>query len=221
MALRSRDPDLERVRTLFLQMCVRAEAMVRLAVRSVMERDPEMGRSVVAADRELDRLEVEIDRQCLRILALQQPVGRELRLVTTCMKMVTDLERIGDLAVNVAERGLELTQGAGVEPGLDLQRMGELAADMIRAAADAFVAGDADIAKALIARDKEVDRLNREAFSRWIRAIGAHPDQANRALALTSISKYLERVADHACNLAEMIVFLVEGEDVRHGQAGK
>lgn len=221
MALRSRDPDLERVRTLFLQMCVRAEAMVRLAVRSVMERDPEMGRSVVAADRELDRLEVEIDRQCLRILALQQPVGRELRLVTTCMKMVTDLERIGDLAVNVAERGLELTQGAGVEPGLDLQRMGELAADMIRAAADAFVAGDADIAKALIARDKEVDRLNREAFSRWIQAIGAHPDQANRALALTSISKYLERVADHACNLAEMIVFLVEGEDVRHGQAGK
>lgn len=221
MALRSRDPDLERVRTLFLQMCVRAEAMVRLAVRSVMERDPEMGRSVVAADRELDRLEVEIDRQCLRILALQQPVGRELRLVTTCMKMVTDLERIGDLAVNVAERGLELTQGAGVEPGLDLQRMGELAADMIRAAADAFVAGDADIAKALIARDKEVDRLNREAFSRWIQAIGAHPDQANRALALTSISKYLERVADHACNLAEMIVFLVEGEDMRHGQAGK
>lgn len=220
MALRSRDPELERVRTLFLQMCVRAESMVRLAVRSVMERDPAMGRSVVAADRELDRLELEIDRQCMRILAIQQPVGRELRLVTTCMKMVTDLERVGDLSVNIAERGLELTQGAGVEPGLDLQRMGEIAADMIRAAADAFVAGDTEIARALIAQDEEVDALNRQAFERWIEAIGVHPDQANRAMALTSISKYLERVADHACNLGEMVVFLVEGEDMRHGHGG-
>lgn len=218
MALRSRDPEFERVRTLFLQMCVRAESMVRLSVRSVMERDPVMGRSVVAADREMDRLEIEIDRQCLHILESSRPSGRELRLVTTCMKMVTDLERIGDLAVNVAERGIELTRRSGVEPGLDLVRMGEVAADMVRAAADAFVDADPDIARALIARDAEVDQLNREAFARWTRAIGAHPDQADRALALTSISKYLERVADHACNLAEMIVFLVEGEDMRHGR---
>lgn len=221
MALRSREPELERVRTMFLQMCVRAESMVRLAVRSVMERDPAMGRSVVAADRELDRLELEIDRQCMRILAIQRPVGRELRLVTTCMKMVTDLERIGDLAVNIAERGLDLTQGAGVEPGLDIQRMGDVAADMIRMAADAFVAGDAELARRLIEQDAEVDALNRQAFNHWVDAIGAHPDQANRALALTSMSKYLERVADHACNLGEMVVFLVEGEDMRHGHVGQ
>ena len=187
--MRSRDPELERVRTLFLQMCVRAESMIRLAVRSVMERDPVMGRSVVSADREMDRLEVEIDRQCLRILALQQPVGRELRLVTTCMKMVTDLERIGDLSVNIAERGLELDQGPGVQPGIDLHRMGEVAADMIRAAADAFVASDAAIARALIRRDAEVDALNRSNFEHWIQTIHAHPDQANRALALTSIGR--------------------------------
>lgn len=218
MAYRSpAEAEIERIRTLFLQMCVRAESMVRLAVRSVVDRDPALGRSVVTADRELDKLEVEIDRLCLSYLATRTPQGYELRLITTVMKMVTDLERIGDLAVNVAERGLHLTAGSGVEPGNDLPQMGEIAADMIRAAADAFLEGDTSIARDLIARDKAVDDLNRKAFTKWIQAMRAHPDQVDRALSLTSMSKHLERVADHACNLGEMVVFLVEGEDMRHG----
>jgi phosphate transport system protein len=211
------EAELDRIRTLFLQMCVRAESMVRLAARSVVDRDLSLGRSVVSADRELDRLEVEIDRLCLRYLAIRQPVGTDLRTITTVMKMVTDLERIGDLSVNVAERGLELSAGTGIEPGLDMPRMAEIAADMVRMAADAFLDGDPRIARELIARDQEVDELNRKAFDKWLHAMAAYPDQVDRALSLTSMSKYLERIADHACNLGEMVVFLVEGRDMRHG----
>jgi phosphate transport system protein len=211
------EAELERIRTLFLQMCVRAESMVRLATRSVLDRDLSLGRSVVVADRELDRLEVEIDKLCLRYLATRQPVGTELRTVTTIMKMVTDLERIGDESVNIAERGLELSAGTGIEPGLDLPQMADIAADMVRMAADAFLEGDPEIARELIARDREVDDLNRRSFGKWLQAMAAYPDQAERAVSLTSMSKYLERIADHACNLGEMVVFLVEGRDMRHG----
>jgi phosphate transport system protein len=210
------EADLERIRTLFLQMCVRAESMVRLAVRSLVDRDPSLGRSVVQADTEVDRLEIEIDRLCLRYLAVRQPVGTELRTITTILKMVTDLERIGDLSVSVAERGLELSAGVGIEAGHDLPRMADLAADMVRLAADAFLDGNAALARELVLRDREVDELNRDAFVRWTQHMAAHPDQVDRAFALVSVSKNLERVADHACNLAEMIVFLVEGRDVRH-----
>jgi len=210
------DGELEQVRTLFLQMCVRAESMVRLAVRSVVDRDPSLGRSVVAADRELDLLELDIDSRCFNFLAVRKPVGLELRTITTIMKMVTDLERIGDLSVNVAERGLELSAGIGLEPGTDLRTMGETSADMVRMAADAFLESSTTVARELIARDQRVDDLNREILQKWLAAMAAHPDQANRALAVTSMSKYIERIADHACNLAEMVVFLVEGHDMRH-----
>lgn len=217
MAFRSpAEADLERIRTLFLQMCVRAESMVRLAVRSLLDRDQSLGRSVVQADREVDRLEIEIDHLCVRYLAVRQPVGTELRTITTILKMVTDLERIGDLAVSVAERGLELSSGVGLEPGHDLARMADLAADMVRMAADAFLDGSAVLARDLVLRDRDVDDLHREAFEKWTHHMSAHPDQVDRAFALVSVSKNLERVADHACNLAEMIVFLVEGRDVRH-----
>lgn len=210
------DRDIEQIRTLFLQMCVRAESMVRRSVRSVVERDSELGRSVIDTDREMDQLEIQIDRACLRCLALRQPVGKELRVVTTVMKVVTDLERIGDLSVNVARRGLELTQGSGVQPHLDLHRMGDLAAEMVRIAADSFSLEDLELARCLSVRDAEMDRLNRESFSRWIDAMSAHPSQADRALALTSISRHLERIADHAVNIGEMVIFSVEGKDVRH-----
>jgi phosphate transport system protein len=210
------EQDLERIRTLFLQMCVRAESMVRLAVRSIVDRDLSLGRSVVQADTEVDRLEMELDRLCVRFLAVRQPVGTDLRTITTILKMVTDLERIGDLSSSIAERGLELSAGVGIEPGLDLPQMADLAADMLRHAADAFLDANATMARELITRDREVDELNRRAFVRWTQHMQAYPDQLDRAFALVTVSKHLERVADHACNLAEMIVFLVEGKDVRH-----
>jgi phosphate transport system protein len=211
------DKDLEEIRTLFLQMCVRAESMVRRAVQSVVQRDAGLGRSVIETDKELDRLEMKVDKACLRCLALRKPVGRSLRMVTTVLKMVTDLERIGDLSVNIARRGLELTRGSGVQPHLELVRMGDLVGDMVRIAADAFVSGDPAVAAELVRRDQDVDRLNRESFERWLDTMSKHPSQVERALAMTSISRHLERIADHAVNVGQMVVFLVEGRDVRHG----
>src|SRR5687768_13103631 len=167
-------------------MFVRAESMVRVSMRSVVDRDLQLGRSVVSADEELDRLEVEIDRLCLRYLATHQPVGAELRTITTIMKMVTDLERIGDLSVNLAERGLDLSAGTGIEPGMDMPQMADIAADMVRMAADAFLERDAGIARDLIHRDHEVDELNRKSFEKWLTHMAAYPDQVERALSLTS-----------------------------------
>jgi phosphate transport system protein len=210
------EADLDRLRTLFLQMCVRAESMVRLSIRSVMERDAYLGRSVVAADRDLDQLELKIDEICLSVLEKRRPQGEDLRMVTTMMKMVTDLERIGDLATNIAKRGLELSAGSGYEPGFELTMMGEGTADMVRLAADAFVAQDTELAQTVLNRDRQIDQINREVFERAIVEMAVHSDQVDRVLGMTSISKYLERAGDHACNLAEMVVFLVDGEDVRH-----
>lgn len=208
--------ELEAIRTLFLQMCVRAESMVQRAVRSVLARDPHMARAVMDADEAMDALEVELDGRCVRCLALTSPGGYELRLLTTVLKMVTDLERIGDLAVNIAERGLDVGPGAGLEPGSALAEMGQRAVDMIRLAANAFVDGDATIHDELRARDLELDALNRESFELWMKVMVNHPDQVDRALAFTSISRHLERVGDHAVNLSQMVVLLVDGRDVRH-----
>ncbi len=210
------EADLDEIHTLLLQMCVRAESMVRLSVRSVMERDAYLGRSVVKADGDLDRLEVRIDERCLEILEQRRPEGRELRMVATVMKMVTDLERIGDLATNIAERGLDLSAGVGYEPGFELTMMGEMAADMVRAAADAFLERDSALAREIMKRDARIDQLNREIFETGIREMADHSDQVDRVLLTTSISRCLERIGDHAVNLGEMIIFLVDGRDVRH-----
>ncbi len=209
--------DLERIRTLFLQMCVRAESMVGQAIRSVLERDPHLARGVVAADEAMDDLEIEIDGLCVRCLALRRPGGYDLRLVTTVLKMVTDLERVGDLSVNIAERGLDLGTGPGLEPGPELAEMGRRVVDMIREAADGFVQGDPTTARRLDDADEAVDQLNRASFQRWLGVVAQYPDQAERAMAYTSISRYLERIGDHAVNVGQMVVLLVEGRDVRHG----
>ncbi len=212
------DADLEAIRTLFLQMCVRAEAMVQRSVRSVLDRDPHMGRAVMDADKALDALEVEIDGRCVRCLALRRPEGIELRMVTTVLKMVTDLERIGDLAVNIAERGLEVGTGPGLEPGRALAEMGSRAVDMVRLASNAFVAEDSEVLSVLLSYDEELDQLNRSAFKYWLKVMAEHPDQSDRALCFTSISRHLERIGDHAVNLGQMLVLLVEGRDVRHAR---
>ena len=208
--------ELENIRTLLLQMFVRAESMVGQAVRSVMERDFALARQVLASDRELNRLEIDVDSRCLTYLARWHPVGRDLRFVAIVMKMVTDVERIGDIACNIAKRGLELGGGSGFEPTGDLRRMGDMVVKMIRRASEAFVGGDVEASREVIASDEEVDACNIRLFRRWAKAMGAHPDQVERALAYCSVSKSLERIADHTVNLAQMVIFLVEGRDVRH-----
>jgi phosphate transport system protein len=208
--------DLDHIRTLFLQMCVRAESMVHQSVRAMHQRDPHLARAVLDADQALDDLELEIDSQCVRCLAVHRPSGYDLRLVTTVLKMVTDLERIGDLAVNIAERALDIGAGPGLEAATDLVVMGAKAVEMLRRAADAFIGHDASALDDLKARDREIDELNRVSFEHLLRVMVDHPNQAKRALAFTSISRHLERIADHTVNLGQMIVLLEEGRDLRH-----
>jgi phosphate transport system protein len=216
MAITTLQDDLEHIRTLFLQMCVRAESMVHQAVRAVQQRDPHLARAVMDADQALDELELEIDGRCVRCLATHRPSGYDLRLVTTVLKMVTDLERIGDLAVNIGERALDIGAGPGIEPSTDLMVMGVKAVEMLRLAADAFIGHDPQALGELKIRDLEMDELNRRSFDMLLRIMVDHPDQANRALAFTSISRHLERIADHTVNLGQMIVLLEEGRDLRH-----
>lgn len=200
------------------QMLVMAEGMVRDAMRSIVERDPALGRQVLASDSDLDRMEKLVDESCMRILALYRPVARDLRLVITLMKSATDLERIGDQAVNIAKRGFDLSRGTGLEPVAELAEMAELVGGMMATVREAFLTRELGGLERLAPAERRVDELNRAVFTLVINAMALHPDQSRRGLALTSVSKALERVADHAVNLEEQLIYLVRGEDVRHAR---
>lgn len=213
--------DLDGLEGQYQQMLVLGEAMVRDAMRSIVERDPSLGRWVVRTDEQLDQLEVSLDESCLRILALYRPVARDLRLVTALMKASTDLERIGDQAVNIAKRGFDLTRGTGLEPVPEFTEMARLIVDMLGEVKRAFVARDSSVLARLMDAEAKVDQLNKQVFKQVIDAMAEHPDQSRRGLALTSISKALERIADHVVNLGEHVVYMVDGFNVRHGRADK
>lgn len=202
------------------RMAVRAQTMVTDAVRALLQRDGELARAVIHTDRELDRLELEADEMSLRMLARRSPFGEDLRFVTVALKIVTDLERIGDLAVNIAERALELMQNTGLAAGPEVEELARAALGEVDNAVLAYQTRDAALAREVMRGDRDVDALNRAAFSTLIRIAREHPEQFDRALALTSVCRYLERVADHACNVAEQTVFLVTAEDIRHSGKG-
>lgn len=211
--------ELNALRVMYLEMLALGESMLQDAMRSILERDPEAGRRVVATDETLDRLEIQADEACLRILALYRPVARDLRLVAAVMKSVTDLERIGDLAVNIARRGFDLHRGPGLEPLAELTVLRDQVLGMLALVHQGFSERDPEVLHTLRARDERVDQLNREVLGQVLLLLASHPDQSRRGLALTSISKALERIADHAVNLGEQLAFMVAGEDVRHGGA--
>lgn len=210
------EAELQTITLHLVKTGLRAEAMVRDAIRALLDRDLALARAVVATDEELDRLEVECDDLCVKLLARRSPVGQDLRLVTCALKVVTDMERIGDLAVNVAKRSLEIASEPGIEPTPEVEQLAEGALDMVHRAMRALQDRDAAGARALRNDDKRVDDLNKAVFKRMIAFAKDHHDQLERALAFTSVSRHLERVADHAVNIAEMVVFLVEGKMVRH-----
>ncbi len=210
------DTELKELGVHMTRMVVRAESMVRDAIKALLERDAELARAVIRTDRELDRLEMEADELSLRMLARRAPFGEDLRFVTVNLKIVTDLERMGDLAVNIAERSLELMQGSGLLPGREVEELAAAAMSEVSDALRAYQSRDSAAARRVLGTDRNVDALNRSAFELLIRIAHERPDEFDRALALTSVCRYLERVADHATNVAEMVVFLVEAEDVRH-----
>lgn len=200
-------------------MASRVEEMISTSVRAVTERDPELARKTISIDRQVNADEVSTDEMCLLILAKRQPVAGDLRFVTLALKMVTDLERIGDLAVSISERAIQLATEPNIKPYDDIPKMAVVVQAMVRGAIDAFVSRDADKAKAVIARDDEVDELYHKVFRELLAVMTKDASLVERGIHVQSVAKYLERMGDHSTNLAEQVVFMVEAIDIRH--AGK
>jgi phosphate transport system protein len=210
------EQELRHLREQLLLMGSHVEGMIGSSLKALVERDSELAERTIAADRTIDRMEVEIDGLCLQIMARRQPVASDLRLVATVLKAVTDLERMGDLGVNIAERVLELNCEPPLKPYVDLPRMANQAQTMLREALDAFVAKDADRAGQVIALDQAMDDLYAQVFRELLTYMMEDSKNVYRATRLQSVAKYLERIADHATNLAELVVFMVKGRDIRH-----
>jgi phosphate transport system protein len=173
---------------------------------------------MMVRDAAVNRLELDIDDLCLRILARRQPVASDLRFINIALKLVTDLERIGDLAVNMCERAIELNQEPALDPSVDFSKMAEAVRTMVREALDAFVQADPVRAQAVIEQDRAVDSYYAQIF-RQLLSMMNDPQSIYRATRVQSVAKYLERIGDHATNLAEMVVFMVKGQDIRHSRS--
>ena len=202
-----------------LEMGALVESMIAQAVTALVKRDSNIARKVIADDKMVDRLEMTIDDLCMMILALYQPTAIDLRAVIVGLKISTDLERMGDLACNVCEQVLELNKEEILKPYQDLPLMAEKAQIMVRKALDAFVKRDALSARQVCEADDEVDHLGHAIFAELLELMKAKPEAAERGMRLIIISRQMERVADHATNIAEEVNFLVQGQDMRHSSS--
>jgi len=210
------EQDLRDLREKLLAMGAKVEALIADSMRALTERDSALADYVTQADKDVNRLEVEIDELCRRILALRQPAASDLRLITTALKIVTDLERIGDLAVNIAERAKDLNQAPVLKPYMDTPRLAELAQQQVKKALDAFVSADPVKAEAVLKEDDHLDALYLKIFNELLSFMMEDSKNIRRATALMFIAKHLERIGDHATNVAEMVVYMVRGTDIRH-----
>lgn len=214
--LKQFDVDLRILKDKLLLMASVVEDHITKAIRALNDRDPRLAEEVVAGDRQVNILELETDELCLRILALRQPAASDLRFIAASLKIVVDLERVGDLSVNMAERAEALARSPQLLPTFDLTRIADATQGMLKDSLDAFVRADAALASSVLSRDDVVDQLFVEAFRFMVDAMKKDPANVERALGLLFIAKHLERIADHSTNIAEMVVFLAEGKDVRH-----
>jgi len=214
------DAELNEIRARLLEMGGKVEMMIANAMKSLVDRDSELAEQTIASDAVVNAMEIEIDQKCLHILARRQPAARDLRFVTLALKIVTDLERIGDQCASIAKHALELNREAQLKPYIDLPRMAEAAHDAVRDALDAFVSGDAPAAVRVCQEDHLVDELNEQLQRELLTFMMENPATVGRAMRINSVSKYLERIADHATNIAEMVIFMVEGKDIRHLATG-
>ena len=208
--------ELEALKQTLLAMGALVEDQIRRVMRARVDRDDALAESVIERDREVNAYDVEIDEKCVELLALHQPTAGDLRFITTAMKIVTDLERIGDQAVNIAQRVRELNLEPQLKPYIDLPRMAELAQTMVKESLDAFVARDTELARRICAEDAPVDALNHQIFRELLTFMMEDPKTIPRAIRLILVSRFLERVADHATNIAEMVIFMVDSKMVRH-----
>ncbi len=208
--------ELETLKQTLLAMGGLVEDQIRRVLRALLGRDSDLAQVVIDRDREVNAYDVEVDEKCVELLALHQPAASDLRFITTAMKIVTDLERIGDQAVNIGQRVLELNREPQLKPYIDLPRMAERAQGMVKESLDAFVARDTELARKVCGEDDEVDAFREQIFRELLTFMMEDPKTIPRAIRLILISRFLERVADHATNIAEMVIFMVESKMVRH-----
>ena len=213
------DDELAGLQQTLLAMGGLVEDQIRRAMRALTERDDALAQDVIDRDRQVNAYDVEVDEKSVELLALHQPAAGDLRFITTIMKVVTDLERIGDQAVNIAQRALELNQEPQLKPYIDLPRMAERAQRMVKESLDAFVGRDTQLARQVCAEDADVDSLKEQIFRELLTYMMSDPKTIPRAIRLILISRFLERVADHATNIAEMVIYMVESKMVRHSLA--
>jgi phosphate transport system protein len=210
------EAELKDLREKLLSMGGKVEMAIARSVRAVTDRDSDLAEQVIESDRELNRLEVEIDDACRRLLALRQPAASDLRFITTALKIVTDLERMGDLSANIADRARDLNQAAPLRPFPDLTKMAELAQTQLKKSLDAFVESDVAKADEVMKGDDLLDALFVKLFNELLAFMMEDSKNIRRTTSLLSIAKNLERLGDHTTNVAEMVVYMVRGTDVRH-----
>jgi phosphate transport system protein len=208
--------ELEALKQTLLAMGGLVEDQIRRVMRALVERDDALAQEVIERDQQVNAYDVEVDETCVSLLALHQPAAGDLRFITTAMKIVTDLERMGDQAVNIAQRVLELNREPQLKPYIELPRMAERAQLMVKESLDAFVARDTELARRVCAEDAEVDALKEQIFRELLTFMMEDARTIPRAIRLILISRFLERLADHATNIAEMVIYLVDAKMVRH-----
>jgi phosphate transport system protein len=208
--------ELENLKKKLLALSARVEASVRDATLSIEKRNAELAQKIIDSDIDIDNKEIEIEEDCLKILALHQPVAIDLRFIVAVLKINNDLERIGDLAVNIAERAVFLASQPKVNVPVDLVDMAHKAQSMLKQSLDALINLDAKLAHKVCASDDVVDGLNRQMYLKVQEAILANPEQISALIHLLSASRHLERIADHTTNIAEDVIYMIEGQIVRH-----
>jgi phosphate transport system protein len=208
--------ELEQLKTRLLEMGGLAEEQVRLAVKALMERDRELVALALNGDEPINKLHIEIDGRCFTLLALHQPMAVDLRAIVAGVKINTDLERVGDLAINIAEAARRYAQHAPVKKLIDIPRMATIAQTMLRDSLDSFVRRDTDLAQRVLNEDDKLDALKTQIFRELLTYMLQDPGTIEAALDLILISRHLERIGDHATNIAEDVIFMVSARDVRH-----
>ncbi|OGD17323.1 MAG: phosphate transport system regulatory protein PhoU [Candidatus Aminicenantes bacterium RBG_16_63_14] len=210
------DEELKLLKEKLLEMASRAEEQIVLAVRGLKDREERLTCQVLEREEAINLLDIEIDEMAMRLLALRQPMATDLRFITSAMKIGSDLERIGDLAVNIAERTMDLLKHPQLKPLIDIPRMAELAQEMVRDALNAFINGDDKLAKDVCERDDRVDKLNDQVFRELLTYMMQDSGTIARAVDLILIGRHLERIADHATNVAEDVIYMVRGKTIKH-----
>jgi len=210
------DEELKSLKEKLLEMAARAEEQIALSVRGLKDRDERLACQVLKREEAINILDVEVDEMAMRLLALRQPMATDLRFITSAMKIGSDLERIGDLAVNIAERTMDLLKHPQLKPLIDIPRMAELAQEMVRDALNAFINGDDKLAKDVCERDDRVDQLNEQVFRELLTFMMADATTIPRAVDLILVGRHLERIADHATNIGENVIYMVRGRTIKH-----